>query len=482
MLAVLCLIIFLLFLVCVFARSSCWQRFGSCEGYPWRHGVLHAADRRYLSEQLSDQTETTAQPRRTQTTAAARSPLLIPLCACCFCRCSGIDDSNTVRYLTNNVNSAVPFHAIHLNMHLMDPGTGQLIRNMSLDEFNYINNAEGTFTVTYRAPDSSSWALQVEINGEMIAHGKTYVVQGVDPLQLDPMQTAGMLAVSAIVSGVIALCFLLFVVKRSHPIQQSRSLFFDGMFTLGACVGTLAVLETTNYSHGTRVGEDLTLHADSHNPCQLYNVLLSLSMLLCYGALYGMVVRAYLIMESIKKSATAREEKKKSSIIHLTGELDSAAPPNAPLPLIPGMPTDVEIFAPVLLMIVIELVFQTVWLGVAPLRPTTAVAADNFRTYQICDGDSKRVWVYVDIGILGVMCVYLVMRTSVGRVVLDPLGEPRMITWVRTKYRTHATQERAGPQSKKQWLMVCSVCVSSSVRAFLRLLTTWLSRRLCAHC
>lgn len=346
------------------------------------------------------------------------------------CAFAGIDDSNTVRYLSDKVNSAVPFHAIHLSMHIVDPVTGSILRNMTLDEFNYINNAEGTFTVTYRCPDQSSWAMTVEINGELIAHGKTYVVQGVEPLELDSVQTAGMLGVSSIVSGVIALCFLVFVIKRSHPIQQSRSLFFDGMFTLGACVGTLAVLETTNYSNGTRVAEDLTLHADTHNQCQLYNVLLSLAMLLCFGSLYGMVVRAHLIMESIKKSATARDEKKKSSIIHLTSELDSAAPPNAPLPLIPGMPTDVEIFAPVLLMIVIELVFQTIWIGVAPLAPTTTTASDNFRTYQICDGDSKRVWVYIDIGILGVMCCYLVMRTSGGRVVLDPLGEPRMITWV----------------------------------------------------
>jgi hypothetical protein len=374
-------------------------------------------------------------------------------------------------YLNKIPNSAptTGHQLLPLSLALVDPLTGAFRRNLSLEtEFNYVNNNEqGTYTVTYLVPDEALFGLAITLAGARTRASNTASssssssssssdssdrfdrwarVEGIDPLELSSLQMIGMLCFSCFISLLCVCAFVYFVAHHWYyrtPHQRSRSLLFDALFTLGCLLGTGAILEQTNYTGGTRLGTlDQRAYIGSHNACQLHSLFIGAACVLVFGSLYAHVTRARYIMTSIRQSVTALQAPgtRPDLAIKLHADVSSfsfsASSPSAvqgmapPLPHLPNVPSDFRILLPVLLLFLLELLFQAIWVAAEPMRPAIQVANDNFRSYVQCSSEHKRIWVYMSLGVKGVMCAWMVYRTSQGRSTRDPLNEPRRLTWV----------------------------------------------------
>lgn len=275
-------------------------------------------------------------------------------------------------------------------------------------------------------PDLDEFALKLAINKIDVDGGQLYPVEGINQLTLSEVQLAGMLSIHVILTAFMLACLAYFYYRRASPIEQARSFLFDALFVLGTVFVLFTVLEQTRYSGGYRFTRDGRVHTGTHNPCHMYNVLIGLAIICCYGSLYAMVRRAHLIHKRIRQST---DLSKAARQIKLNGDNPSTTI-DTPIPTIPDVQSDLHIIRPVLACIVVELLFQLIWFVAAPLTPTMHVASDGFRSYEVCQGREKARWVYASIALKIVMCLFFVYYISNGRKISDPLGETKRLTWV----------------------------------------------------
>ena len=319
------------------------------------------------------------------------------------------DNSNAVHYRNDSVSSAVPFDAINVSLALIEVEGGASLYRLSLQEFHWINNEDGSYTVVYLPPwpllsHRSELQLEVRVNDERIAQGSPFVVDVTD--MLAPSDSLVVAVIVVLVFMMAMLFVLTCVVLREWPRQ---SLVSDSLVMFLVCMAGAVLLLIT----------PLLMFPVSASGCRWYPPLLSCGFMLVLGSLVSMYLKHAWLTYAISQWAVKAQQLRPGDIT-----MERALPS---IPTVWPEVSEWRICGWLCVSFGLNFLLQCAWAGLAPLHvvrsPTVTRSPPTL--FDHCDTLHsallpKKVFVNGTLGIQAIVAVLALFFVSAVPVATHP--------------------------------------------------------------
>ena len=240
------------------------------------------------------------------------------------------------------------------------------------------DNHDGTYDVTYTAPDVDSYYLYVQINNLLIA-GSPFLITALNPLDTPSAIRESLLAVSVTLSAAVFALMLALIHYRDNRVVRAGS----PLFLVLICVGVIVSLVSVPvYAYPSNVS------------CRLFPFLLTTGYVIALSALF---TKSYRVL-----------------LIFVKHQLNSMAL------------TDGAMLILTLVLVSCETILNVVWLIADPLTLMT-FSDTNVLTFQACGGPHSTAFVGVSVAFNGLIALWGVYLALQIRHVPEAFGESKLM-------------------------------------------------------
>ena len=241
-----------------------------------------------------------------------------------------------------------------------------------------IDNHDGTYTVTYTAPDLASYSLYVLVSTVAVPSGP-FAVTALDPLDVPNSIQLALLVVSVVLGGVVFGMMCLLIWHRNNRVVRAGS----PLFLVLICVGVIiSVVSVPVYTYPSNVS------------CRLFPFLLTTGYILALAALF---TKSYRVL-----------------LIFVRHQLHSMAL------------TDSAMMGLVLILVSCETILNLVWLISDPLVLGT-YRDTSVLTYRACGGDHAVAFISASVAFNGAIALWGVWLALQIRHVPEAFSESKLM-------------------------------------------------------
>ena len=244
------------------------------------------------------------------------------------------------------------------------------------------DNRDGTYIITYLAPDLDTYYLYVSLAtalGDVTVPGSPFVVTALDPLSVPSSIQTALLVVSVVVSAVVFAMLLALIYYRNNRVVRAGSPLFLVLICIGVIISLVSV---PVYAYPSNVS------------CRLFPFLLTTGYILALSALF---TKSYRVL-----------------LIFVRHQLHSMAL------------TDSAMIGLVFVLVSCETILNLVWLISDPLTLTT-FPDSTVLTYRACGGPHAVAFVSASVAFNGLIALWGVWLALQIRHVPEAFSESKLM-------------------------------------------------------